>query len=229
MKKEFDFAKAFGNIDERMIEEAGKEWQGNRKQTFHLYRRRMAGAAAAAALLLLMAGSPRVQAAVKEIATKIGQMWQAQEDLSPYAEIINKEQEKEGFIVTLHEVILADHKIYASVTIRTEEPEGLFMPGETVRLNGEEQKLLSYTDEAPVLDSGQEDSDSLKDFELEPDHVFVLELKDVPEKITDIQLHFLAYKNASQDDKTEKYEGKEGSEEHSHAGIYTDYGNGFKG
>ena len=40
---------------------------------------------------------------------------------------------------------------------------------------------------------------------------------------------FLAYKNASQDDKTEKYEGKEGSEEHSHAGIYTDYGNGFKG
>ena len=40
---------------------------------------------------------------------------------------------------------------------------------------------------------------------------------------------FLAYKNASQDDKTEKYEGKEGSKEHSLEGIYIDEGNGCKG
>lgn len=40
---------------------------------------------------------------------------------------------------------------------------------------------------------------------------------------------FLAYKNAAKDETIEKCEGKERSGEHSHAGIYTDYGNGFKG
>ena len=40
---------------------------------------------------------------------------------------------------------------------------------------------------------------------------------------------FLAYRNAAQDEKIETSEGKEGTGEHSHAGIYTDYGNGFKG
>lgn len=40
---------------------------------------------------------------------------------------------------------------------------------------------------------------------------------------------FLAYRNAEEDARQEGCEGKEGSKEHSHAGIYTDYGNGFKG
>lgn len=195
MKKEFDFAEVFGNIDDKLVEEAGKEWQRTRMQAFYLYRRRIAGAAAAIVFVILMAGSPRVQAAVKGIVTKIGQIWQVEKDLSPYAEIINKEQEKEGFTVTLHEVILADHKIYASVTIHTEEPEGLFVPGEFVTINGEEQKLSTYTDETPVYDGEWENAGSIED-KIEPDHVFMLEVKDLPEKITDIRLHFLAYKNA---------------------------------
>ena len=189
LKKEFDFAEAFGNIDDRLVEEAGKEWQRTRRQAFYLYRRRIAGAAAAVVLVILMAGSPRVQAAVKGIVTKIGQIWQVEKDLSPYAEIIHKEQEKEGFTVTLHEVILADHKIYASVTIHTKEPEGMFVPGEFVTVNGEEQKLLTYTDETPAFDGEWENSGKLED-KLEPDHIFMMELKDLPEKITDIQLHF---------------------------------------
>ena len=40
---------------------------------------------------------------------------------------------------------------------------------------------------------------------------------------------FLAYKNAVRDERAEQCEGKERSGEHPHAGIYTDYGNGFKG
>lgn len=40
---------------------------------------------------------------------------------------------------------------------------------------------------------------------------------------------FLAYKNASEEERAEKYEGKERSGEHSHAGEHTGYGNGFKG
>lgn len=41
---------------------------------------------------------------------------------------------------------------------------------------------------------------------------------------------FLAYKDAAQDEGFEKQEGKEErAGEHSHAGIYTDYGNGLKG
>ena len=40
---------------------------------------------------------------------------------------------------------------------------------------------------------------------------------------------FLAYKNAEEDPLPYVCERKEESGEHSHAGIYTDYGNGFKG
>lgn len=40
---------------------------------------------------------------------------------------------------------------------------------------------------------------------------------------------FLAYRNAEEDVQSSGCERKEESGEHSHAGIYTDYGNGFKG
>ena len=40
---------------------------------------------------------------------------------------------------------------------------------------------------------------------------------------------FLAYRNAQQDAQSENCERKEESGEHSHAGIYRDYGNGFQG
>ena len=40
---------------------------------------------------------------------------------------------------------------------------------------------------------------------------------------------FLAYRNAADDMQTQRSENKEESGEHSHAGIHTDYGNGFKG
>lgn len=40
---------------------------------------------------------------------------------------------------------------------------------------------------------------------------------------------FLAYRNAAEDTRQGRCENKEESGEHSHAGIHTDYGNGFKG
>ena len=40
---------------------------------------------------------------------------------------------------------------------------------------------------------------------------------------------FLAYRYAQRDKQAEDCERKEESGEHSHAGIYRDYGNGFKG
>jgi hypothetical protein len=40
---------------------------------------------------------------------------------------------------------------------------------------------------------------------------------------------FLAYRNAAQVERTDKDEKEERSGEHSHAGEYTGYGNGFKG
>ena len=40
---------------------------------------------------------------------------------------------------------------------------------------------------------------------------------------------FLAYRNAVGDAQPQGCENKEESGEHSHAGIHTDYGNGFKG
>lgn len=40
---------------------------------------------------------------------------------------------------------------------------------------------------------------------------------------------FLAYRNAADNTESRHCEDEEESGEHSHAGIHTDYGNGFKG
>lgn len=40
---------------------------------------------------------------------------------------------------------------------------------------------------------------------------------------------FLAYRNAQRDTESENCERKDELGEHSHAGVYRDYGNGFKG
>ena len=74
MKKEFDFAKEFGEIDEKLVDSAGKEWEKKKYYVFQLYSRKIASIAVLVMFCLAAAGNSRVQAAVKDFTTKIGEV-----------------------------------------------------------------------------------------------------------------------------------------------------------
>ena len=108
MKREFDFAAAFGEIDEKLVEEAGKEWKRGKGSVFRLYSRKIACAVAAVVLCLAMAWNSSVQAAVKAFTTKIGEAFGFTKDLSSYTELIDQTQTINGISLTLKEVIVDD-------------------------------------------------------------------------------------------------------------------------
>lgn len=88
MKKEFDFSKEFGEIDENLVENAGKEWSRKKYDVFQLYSRKIAGVAILAMVCIAAMSNSRVQAAVREFTTKIGEVLGFAKDLSSYTEII---------------------------------------------------------------------------------------------------------------------------------------------
>ena len=42
MKKEFDFSREFGEIDEKLVESAGREWNRKKYNVLKLYSRKIA-------------------------------------------------------------------------------------------------------------------------------------------------------------------------------------------
>ena len=73
MKKEFDFAKEFAEIDEKLVEEAGKEWKRPKYYIFQFYSRKIASVAIIVILCLVALSNSSVQASVREFTTKIGE------------------------------------------------------------------------------------------------------------------------------------------------------------
>ena len=106
MKQEFDFLREFGEIDESLVENAGREWNRKKYGVFQLYSRKIAGVAILAMICIAAMSNSRVQAAVREFTTKIGEILGFAKDLSPYAEMIDQTQTKNGISLTLKEVIL---------------------------------------------------------------------------------------------------------------------------
>ena len=115
MKKEFDFSREFGEIDEKLVESAGREWNRKKYNVLKLYSRKIAGVAIFAMLCIAAMSNSRVQAAVKEFTTKIGEVLGFTKDLSSYTEIIDQTQTKNGISLTLKEVILDDRVLMVSV------------------------------------------------------------------------------------------------------------------
>ena len=115
MKQEFDFLREFGEIDESLVENAGREWNRKKYGVFQLYSRKIAGVAILAMICIAAMSNSRVQAAVREFTTKIGEILGFAKDLSPYAEMIDQTQTKNGISLTLKEVILDDRVLMVSV------------------------------------------------------------------------------------------------------------------
>ena len=144
MNKEFDFAKEFGSIDEELVESAGKEWAGQKHSVFQLYSRRIACAALILVLGFAVASNSRIQAAVKGVTTKIGEMLGYTKDLSSYTEIMNQTQTQNGVTLTLKEVIVDDRvlmvSVYTDSTIDGEAPS-LWLNEEETLINDKHYRV----------------------------------------------------------------------------------------
>lgn len=188
MNREFIFSEEFGEIDERLVECAGREWEERRYSVFRLYGRKIACVAMAAALGFAIAGNSRVQAAIKEVATMISRMWGISEDLSPYTDVINQSRKKDGFTVTLKEVILSDKQLYTAVTVNSDSGEGYLENAGYVTINGKDYAISETYDQSG--DNGNE----LGAFR--PEHVYTMIFEDtIPEEISEMELHYRAYRS----------------------------------
>lgn len=172
MNKEFDFSKMFGEIDERLVESAGKEWKEQKRYVFRLYSRKIACAVMIVILGFATASNSRVQAAVKEFSTKIGEIFGFTKDLSSYTDIIDQTKTQNGISLTLKEVIMDDRVLMMSVQTYFEQDgktPALWVNEEKTRINGRHYR--SYGS----INAGGINLDTL---ESEPDVVLVQTYED---------------------------------------------------
>lgn len=150
MKKEFDFAKEFGEIDEKLVENAGKEWKRPKCSVFQLYSRKIASVAVIAVLcLVVVLCNSSVQASVRSFTTKIGEAFGFTKDLSSYAEIVNQTQTVNGISLTLKEVIVDDRVLMVSVhTDAKQEMLALWINQEKTLINGEKHMVYETMETA---------------------------------------------------------------------------------
>ncbi|MDO5538744.1 MAG: hypothetical protein Q4F83_01550 [Eubacteriales bacterium] len=127
--------------------------------------------------------------------SRIAELWGVQENLSDYTEIIGQTQEKDGYIVTLDEVLISDNQIYAAVTANIDDPQEVLESTDFITVNGRECNLKSISEQA----DGYESETSLQH------RLYVLTLRDSGklEQVTDMEMHFLLYKKTENVEKRE--------------------------
>lgn len=184
MKKEFDFSREFGEIDEKLVESAGREWNKKKYYVFQLYSRKIASIAILIMFCIVAANNSRVQAAVKEFTTKIGEVLGFTKDLSSYAEIIDETQTKNGIALTLKEVILDDRVLMVSVhaDFGEENKGALWVNEEKTLING--QWHMTYES----MESAGSDTDIFKP---ERDTVLVQVYEDQILPNGDVKVHLV--------------------------------------
>lgn len=187
--EEYSFVELFNKIDSQLVKEAEEDWEKGKKVSFfHSSFARAACVAICITLGALYIFQPQVQAAMKEFSGWIARILQSERDLSPYAEVIQKQEVKDGFTLSLDEVMLSENKVYAAVTINTEYPEGSVNGGAYVTVNGKDYPVESVSNQAE--DIGQDLGEWV------PHQLYIFELaEELPETVTDMELHFAAYRN----------------------------------
>lgn len=188
--REYGFVELFDKIDTQLVKEAEGEWEKEKKEPF--FHGNLAKAACAAICVSIGAAclfQPQVKAAIREFTGWIARIWQVEDDLAPYTEVIEKKKTIDNFSLCLDEVILSDNKIYAAVTIDTDYPEGTVIGGIYITINGIDYPVENVYDQSE--DIGQNLGEQV------PHHVYTFTLKDgkIPENVTNMELHFLAYRN----------------------------------
>ena len=140
-KDEYSFLELFGNIDDEYIYQALMPWEKQTKRNIVYYM----GKKVACLVIIVIFGfclvfHDQVYAAISRFTTMIAEILQVSNDLTPYAEIINTTQEKNGISITLKEVVLGENSLLVSVELNDgEEYDGIgISAGENIKINGSE-------------------------------------------------------------------------------------------
>ncbi|MDO4344312.1 MAG: DUF4179 domain-containing protein [Eubacteriales bacterium] len=148
-ERELHFLELFGEIEEDMIFQAGLSREKESSLSRHAAADGRNGLSAksvrAAACIFFVAAlisvgvfQPQVRASIRDFATWFGRLWGWEKDFSPYAEIVDTAQTKEGITVTLKEVILAEDQLYIIVQASDREHRKIkVFPTFYMRVNGE--------------------------------------------------------------------------------------------
>lgn len=141
------FLEAFGEIEEIYIEQALQPWekQKDKTRTYH------AGRKAACFFLIAALGlagifHSGVRAAISRFSTIIAEMLGLESDLTPYSEIINMSQTRDGITLALKEVLLCENGLLAAVEAESSEgTETVYVGTGTgdVTINGEKPECSS--------------------------------------------------------------------------------------
>lgn len=147
----------FGEIDEEYVESAGKAWIG-KKKIFPFSKK----AAFWGILALLGLGAvfqEEVRAAVGKAFTRLAELLGAGQELASYTELIHTTQEKEGFSLSIREVIWTENSLIALMELKTPEESGEagLGAGEDIFVNGFEKNcgITSVSESGGLEASGE--------------------------------------------------------------------------
>lgn len=133
-QERYRFLELMGNIDDEQVFHSCQPWQEEGKKKILSRHGRMA-ACAVLVLALGMMGifHQQVEAAIRNFTVHIAEMLGVSGELDPYTQVIGVSQKKDGVMLTLEEVILAENQLYAAFHIEWDEgveiKDGMMSPG----------------------------------------------------------------------------------------------------
>lgn len=196
MKREgYEFVELFDKVDTQFVSEADEEWEKESRASL-IYSRgfRAACVVLCISLLGVCLFQPQVQAAIQKFAGRIAQIWGTEKNLLPYTEVIDQKQKKDGFTLTLNEVIFSGERIYAAVTMDSEYEYADMKVDAYVTINGKEYDLEGCSTQKEQKE-GQFGTE-LGRTERNAAFLFIMSLREnIPKTVTEMELHFKAYKN----------------------------------
>lgn len=113
--EKFDFSKAFGEIDENFIEEAGRSWDKKKVPLYRRYGMKIAAAVIILTVAVSIFSIPDVQAEIWKFSTKIGEVLGIKDDLQPYIKVVDQSKTQNKITVQLNEVILDENCLLLSI------------------------------------------------------------------------------------------------------------------
>lgn len=150
-QERYRFLELMGNVDDEMVYRSCQPWRegGKKRASFHFTK-------IAVCIILVFAicmtgiFHQQVEAAIRNFTVHIAEMLGVSGNLEPYTQVVGVSQKKDGVMVTLEEVILAENQLYAAFHVEWDEDvnieDGMMSPGlsaDAPKINGEEVENIS--------------------------------------------------------------------------------------
>lgn len=162
MKRDkYTFLELMNDIDDELIDRAMNQEATPNRLFYHVGRKIACAAVIVLAVFSCLFRS-QVEAAISRLTTRIAQFWDVDKDLTPYTDVINTSRSKDGFTLTINEVILSENQLVIAADLESDYPEQLLeFPG-YIMIDGKKCLVpdVSYeTNEAVMETEAGEGSD----------------------------------------------------------------------